>query len=99
MNKLFTVRVSFSDHLVGVEQYEAESAELALKKFIEFAESLKGYNRELLATYLMPLIHVAHLKGVWLFYFTPGADLTGDENNPILGGQITQTDPDALVRP
>ncbi len=93
MNKLFTITISFSDHLIGLDQYEAETPIGALKEFIKLSESLEGYDRILLEKSLMPLVHYADMKGVWGFHFDPSVDLGGKYDNLVLGGQIIQTDP------
>ena len=97
--KLFTVLLGFSDHASGIGQYKAESPERALEQFIKSSESLEDYDRGLLQKSILPLIHLANEKGVWLFTFDP--DLTEIEwpgDNPVLGGQIIQTDTDATTR-
>lgn len=98
MNKLFTVTIYFSDHLVGIGQYKAETPLKALKKFIKLSESLEGYDRILLEKSLMPLVHYADNKGLWGFHFDPKLEFNGPDNNPVLGGYIIQTDPNGPVR-
>ncbi len=67
MKRLFTVIVSFSDHLVGIEQYEEETPLDALKKLIATSEALVGYDRDLLSKSIMPLLHYKVGKGIWGF--------------------------------
>ncbi|MDB5260384.1 MAG: hypothetical protein JWN37_615 [Candidatus Nomurabacteria bacterium] len=98
MNKTFTVILNFSDHLIGIEQYEKGSPIEALKEFITSAEALNGYDRELLTESIMPLLQGAKYKGVWMFHFKPELDLSGEDDNQVLGGTIVQTDPEALTR-
>lgn len=98
MNKLFTILISFSDHLVGIGQYEAETPLAALMNFIKLSESLEGYDRELLIKSTMPLVHYAGDKGIWAFHFDPELEFAGQDDNPVLGGTIIQTDPNGPVR-
>lgn len=98
MNKLFTITISFSDHLVGIGQYKAETSLDALKNFIKLSESLEGYDRKLLIKSIMPLVHYADNKGVWGFHFDPYLEFAGQDDNPVLGGQIIQTDPNGPIR-
>jgi hypothetical protein len=42
---------------------------------------------------LKPLWQQTEMKGVWIFYFDTDADLSGEDDNPILAGKIIQTDP------
>lgn len=99
MKKLFTVFVSFEDHLVGVQQIEAESAMEALKESLSTSEAYEGYDREVLIKSIIPLIHYADNKGLWGFGFDPDANLSGEEGNPVLGGYVVQTDINAPTRP
>lgn len=98
MNKLFTVLITFSDHLVGVGQYQVETPLDALKNLIKLSESLKGYDRDLLIKSIMPLVHYADMKGVWGFHFNPELNFAGPDDNPVLGGEIIQTDPSGPIR-
>ena len=98
MNKLFTITISFSDHLVGIVQCEVETPLAALKNFIKLSESLEGYDRDLLIKSIMPLVHYAGYKGVWGFHFDPELEFAGPGGNHILGGQIIQTDPNGPIR-
>ena len=92
-NNLYTVFLSFSDHLLGVGQYEVPSAEDAVKKFIQTNESLDGYDRDLLHKSLMSLLHLADNKGIWMFTFDPDmTDIEWPGENAVLGGHIVQTD-------
>lgn len=95
MKNLYTIILSFSDHLKGIGQYEAEDALGALKEFIETNESLDTYNRVQIKRSIMPLIHYVDNKGLWTFHFNPEFNLNNEEDNPILGGSIIQTDPSA----
>lgn len=97
--KLFTVILTFSDHTKGIGQYVTDSPEEALREFIRSSESLVDYDRELLLKSMMQMIHIAEDKGIWLFAFDP--DLMEKEwpgGNPVLGGQVVQTDPNAPNR-
>jgi hypothetical protein len=97
--KLFTIFLSFSDHTNGVGQHKAETSEDALKEFIRHSESLVDYDRSLLLKSILPLIHITPEKGVWLFTFDPDLiDLEWPGDNPVLGGYIVQTEPDAPSR-
>ncbi len=98
MKNLFTILLSFSDHLVGIGQYNEETALDALKSFIASSEALEGYDRELLVKSIIPLVHYKNDKGVWGFNFDPEQDFSGTNDNPVLGGTIIQTDPKAPVR-
>ncbi len=98
MNKLFTVLLGFHDHIVGIGQYEASSPLGALSDFIEKSESLDGYDRELLIKSIMPLTHIANMKGFWIFGFNPSLEFAGKNDNPVLGGHIIQTDSKAPTR-
>lgn len=99
MKKLYTILLGFSDHATGIDQYEAESAEDAVRKFIKSAESLENYDRNLLDSNLRPLIHVAKKKGFWSFFFDPNLmDIKWPDDNPVLGGYVVQTDPNGPVR-
>lgn len=97
--KLFTVIFSFSDHLKGIGQYECESPTDALKKFIKESESLDRYDRDGIESAILGPIHIADLKGLWEFTFDPNSkSLTGEDNNPILGADVIQADPNAPAR-
>lgn len=47
---VFTVHATFSDFTFAVERYEADSAEAAVKPFVEDAESLAAYLRPITET-------------------------------------------------
>lgn len=97
-NKLFTIFLNFSDHLVGIGQYEAETPEESLRQFLSSTEALEGYNRDLLLKSLMPLIHIAQERGIWTFFFDPDfRETKWAEANPVLGGHIVQTDSNAPI--
>jgi hypothetical protein len=97
--KLFTIFLTFSNHETGIGQHEADTPEEVLKKFILTTEALEGYDRQQLQKSIMPLIQIAHDKGVWSFYFDPELMKTVWPNdNAILGGHIVQTDPSAQTR-
>ncbi len=98
-NKLFTIFLSFSDHLVSIGQYEADTPEDSLKQFINATEALEGYDRNLLLKSIMPLVHIAHDKGIWSFNFDPDLmEIKWPDDNPVLGGHIVQTDRNAPAR-
>jgi hypothetical protein len=103
MKKLYSVFISFSDHLVGIGQYQAETPIEALQEFIKTNESLEGYDRSFLMQCIHPesLIHTAEIKGIWGILFS-NVDLRlstkWPNDNAVLGGHIVQTDPDAPIR-
>ncbi len=99
MRNLFTVLVSFEDHLVGVQQVEAVSPMEALKESLNTSEAFEGYDREVLIKSITPFIHYADNKGVWGFGFDQSANVSGEEGNPVLGGNVVQTDINAPARP
>ena len=95
---LFTVTATFSDFTVAVEQYQADSPELAVTAFVEHAEALATYDKTswLTATEPLRLLHIAGgLRGVWLW--TNLAHLEEDEV-ALLGGIVVQTDPAGALR-
>lgn len=97
--KLFTIILSFSDHLKGIGQYQANSPADALKTFIRENESLEGYDRMGIEKATWGPIHIADVKGLWSFTFDPKSEsLAGDENNLILGAHVIQADPNAPAR-
>lgn len=94
--KLFTIFLSFSDHVNGVGQHKTETPEDALKEFIQTNESLVDYDRNLLLKSVLPFIHITPEKGIWLFTFDPDLiEIGWPGDNPVLGGHIVQTDPEA----
>jgi hypothetical protein len=98
-SKLFTIFLSFSDHEIGIGQYEAATPEESLKQFISSTEALEGYDRKQLLNSIMPLVHIAHDKGIWSFHFDPNlTKVEWPSDNAVLGGQIVQTDPNAPTR-
>lgn len=99
MKNLYTVFITFQDHLVGIQQIKAESALEALQQSLRTSEAYEGYDRELLVKSILRVIHIAGNKGLWSIIFNPDADLKGPEDNPILGGHIVQTDHNGPVRP
>lgn len=99
MKYLFTVIIDFSDHLKGVQQIEAETPLEAIQISLRTSEAYEGYDRELLVKSILRLIHYAEVKGIWGIVFNPEADLSGEEDNPILGGYAIQTDSKAPTRP
>ncbi len=93
MKNMYTILINFSDHLIGIGQYESESPEVALKDFINSHESLDGYDRVLLANSIMPLLKPNKIKGVWSFHFNPELmTMEWYENNAVLGGHIIQSE-------
>ncbi len=92
MKNLFTVLLNFSDNTIGISQYEEKTPLEALMKFVKFSGALDGYDRDLLEGSLSNLHHDTHSKGIWTFTCT-------GPNNPIVGGTIVQTDPEAYHRP
>jgi hypothetical protein len=104
---LFTIQVTFSDFTFAVEQYEADSAEGAVKRFVEHAESLAAYDKsEWLAdpSGAVELIHIGGgLRGAWTW--TPRVYLKDDvvavlkdDDLAVLGGVVIQTDAGGPVR-
>jgi hypothetical protein len=95
--KLYTVLIHFADHLIGIGQYEAESAEQALEDFILTSEALEGYDRERLNRSVNPLFQPKAERGLWSVSFSE-TNIGGADDNPVLGGHIVQTDLDAPTR-
>ncbi len=91
MKNKYTILINFSDHLIGIGQYQSESPESALKDFIKSSESLEGYDRTLLNNSIMPLLNP--FKGVWSFHFNPKLmTMEWYEDNAVLGGHIIQSE-------
>ena len=95
--KRFTVVISFADHLKGIGQYQTETPEEALEMFVQSNELIEGYDRDRLMKAINPLTHAADIQGFWLASFSE-PNIGGEDNNPVLGGHIIQTDPDAPTR-
>lgn len=96
---LYTVIIEFEDRSSGIDQFEAESPEQALVKFIRHAESLQDYDRNGIELTISGrlrnrnlLIQIANdLRGFWIIDF--GLDLVEiEEFSSIFGGYIIQTD-------
>lgn len=98
---LYTVTIHFADRLDAIGQYDADSPIDALKLFIRTSESLEHYDRGKVEDAIRGLIHLTDpLKGYWSIVFEPLSEaLSGVDGNPILGGQIIQTDPNAPTSP
>jgi hypothetical protein len=97
---LYTVIVTFSDHVYGIDQIEAPTPYEALREFIRTAECLDGCDREMLEKGTHGLLQVAgnsrgsrRHKGVWRIFFDYPWDIEWPDDNPLLGGQVIQTDP------
>lgn len=93
MKKTYTILINFSDHIIGIGQFESDSPELALKDFIKTHESLDGYDRQILFESLMALLQFKDLHNVWYFGFDSNllSTLEWHDDNPILGGHIVQS--------
>lgn len=100
--KLYTILLNFQDRTVWIEQYYAESPKEALLCFIEKAECLNKFNRNLLLNILLKrkniFIHISMwIKWVWIMDFW--TDLIDNiEFSDIMGGYIIQTDKDWEMR-
>lgn len=102
MKKFYTVFLTFADFTFGVDQYEADSVEDAVRLFFKNSECLQEYNRNDLCEVIekrlkekSALIHLASgLRGVWLL--NVGTNFPKDlkeEQEEIYSGKIIQTDP------
>ena len=96
---LFTVTASFSDFTDAVEQFEAASPDDAARLFVETAASMAEYDRSewrKAGPNNVALIHIAVLRGAWLWATTPTLE---HEDIGMLGGVVVQTDPNGPRRP
>jgi uncharacterized protein CbrC (UPF0167 family) len=107
VTNLYTISVSFSDHLVGMDQIEADTPEKAVEEFIRTAECFDRYDREMLIKHTNPLLHVSgnagspkRHKGVWILSFSyhEVSNIQWPDDNPVPGGQVIQTDPNGPTR-
>jgi hypothetical protein len=96
---LFTGTATFSDFTFAVEQYDADSPEAAVKRFIETATSLAEYDRSEWFSdphAALGLVHIGGgLRGAWIW--SARVDLTHDEI-ALYGGVVVQTDCAGPVR-
>jgi hypothetical protein len=90
---LFTVTATFSDFTNSVHQYEAISADDAVRTFVATHEALAAYDKTewfAKAPDNVVLTHAAGMRGVWLWH--PTIELA-QEGIALCGGEIVQTDP------
>ena len=97
--KLYTVILGFGDHRQGLGQYQAESPLEALHSFVKTNESIEHFDREKLLAAIAkdPFIQLKNFKGLWSVIFSPTKllEITGPDNDYVLGGFVIQSDPNA----